>query len=240
MMGESWYLLEHGAGTPSWNMACDFWLLRHAREIGRPLLRTYGWDRPSVTIGYFQAWPSELASRYTIVRRPTGGALVYHDADLTFTVVLPPEHAWCRLKAIDRYRRVHERVAEMFARRGRRAVLAPVEPPVSRSTRAACFEKSSRYDVVLEGNKVAGGAQRVTRDGLLHQGSIQIRGSPAPTADELRLAWQESGVSFCPFTLTAAQCGEVKALADDVFGTAAWNEKGGFPEVMRGGQGKRV
>src|SRR4051812_29265490 len=100
---EPWFFIEHDKLLPSWNMACDEWLLNKISSLNVPLLRTYGWDRPSITIGYFQEYPQELEAKYTIVRRPTGGALVYHDSDLTFTVVLPPTHPWKSLKTDDRY-----------------------------------------------------------------------------------------------------------------------------------------
>ncbi len=209
-------------------MACDEWLLAQVAAVGRPILRTYGWDRPSVTIGYFQAYPREVDSTHAVVRRPTGGALVAHDSDLTFTVVLPPSHPWGKRTPTDRYRRIHERVARIFQQRGLEADLAPAGAGASISRGAGgmrCFAESSRYDVVVHGRKVAGGAQRVTRAGVLHQGSIQGGGMKPVTPRELVGAWEDSGARFSAFRLSSLQEEAVSERAAARFAAQAWNHR---------------
>lgn len=224
---EDWDILVQGAGSPAWNMACDEWLLYRASASARPLLRTYAWDRPSITIGYFQPFPAGLSAVYTIVRRPTGGALVYHDSDLTFTVLLRPEHPWCQLRALDRYERVHERIRKLFEVRGVHALLAAEtgdergELSGSRGGREACFEKTSRYDVLVDGKKLAGGAQRVKKEGLLHQGSILPRVSVA----ELHRAWEACGAILHPWSLGIEDQKGIERLAVEKYGTEEWNRR---------------
>ncbi len=226
---ETCFLLEHGPCAPAWNMACDEWLLMHAAKLGRPVLRFYEWDRPSVTIGYFQPFPDLPRPRHTVIRRPTGGALVVHDADLTFTVVLPPSHPWCRLPTEQRYERVHERVQEAFRVHDRNLFHVDLHRdlaiPTGRSSmNLRCFEKISRYDVVLEGVKVAGGAQRVNRSGLLHQGSIQ-GGDLRITPEDMRTAWEGFGTYLIGLHLNAAEMREISELAETKYESPEWNER---------------
>ncbi len=224
---ESWYFLEHDRRPPAWNMACDEWLLSRAEWLARPVLRTYAWDRPSVSIGYFQVFPENFPN---VVRRPTGGALVVHDADLTFTVTLPPSHPWRRLGSVERYALIHERVARVFERRGVSSSLAMKGSNETTTLKrhrdpSLCFAQHSRYDVIVHGVKVAGGAQRVTREGLLHQGSIQGGDHWRVSSDELRLAWESFGARFTSLHLAADEEEVVSGLAASKYSTREWNHR---------------
>ncbi|MDQ2730025.1 MAG: hypothetical protein M3Y56_00055, partial [Armatimonadota bacterium] len=83
------------AGSAAWNMALDESLLNSTQPDSPVVLRLYGWNRPAVTLGRFQdaarAVDWELCRRkgIEVVRRPTGGRAVYHDTDLTFTLLFP-------------------------------------------------------------------------------------------------------------------------------------------------------
>ena len=81
-------LILHPAASPARNMAIDESLLRHVQS---PVLRIYSWDQPCVSIGYFQKAQLAPTDR-PMVRRFTGGGLVEHGKDLTYTHVLPPPH----------------------------------------------------------------------------------------------------------------------------------------------------
>ena len=98
-------------------MAVDEALWRTAALRARPLLRVYGWDKPSVSFGYFQKFPADLAGRYAIVRRPTGGGIVYHGdgVDTTYTVVVPPGHRLHALKTKDAYDLLHRAISAGLA-----------------------------------------------------------------------------------------------------------------------------
>lgn len=230
---ETWYWLEHDRRSPFWNMACDEWLLTHASWLGNPILRTYAWDRPSISLGYFQTFPDPHPSSHTVVRRPTGGALVLHDVDLTFTVVLPPFHPWRLLAPHERYQRVHERVYKIFELRGlipilvsdkTREISSP-NPSGRASSTSLCFAKNSRYDVMLHGEKIAGGAQRVNRDGLLHQGSIQGESIWRASPSELRRAWEYYGARFTGLRLTGDEELAIQDLVISKYATTAWNRR---------------
>jgi hypothetical protein len=106
----SWLLLVSGPGEPAFNMALDEALLVTAPERGRPVLRLYGWSAPAATFGYFQrhAEVARLTALRPLIRRPTGGGLVPHDADWTYSLAFPVGHEWHSLRADESYRRIHE------------------------------------------------------------------------------------------------------------------------------------
>lgn len=170
-MQETWYLLDSGAGAPEWNMAADAVLLEWAANIGAPVLRWYGWTCPAATHGYFQKTDdvAEWTTVRPLVRRPTGGGLVIHEREWTYAVVFPPSHPWHKLRAVESYRRLHGWLRDAFALLGAHVELAPKRDPAGPGR---CFVGAEPNDLVCDGRKIAGAAQRRTRDGFLIQGSI--------------------------------------------------------------------
>src|SRR5438094_7650946 len=127
MAMQKWYLLESGYRSAAENMAVDEVLLVSAREIGFPVLRFYGWSEPAVSFGYFQKYAEveRLTALRPLVRRPTGGGLVPHDADWTYSLIFPPDDYWYKLKAIESYQRLHEWIQTAFQITGTAAELWP-------------------------------------------------------------------------------------------------------------------
>jgi lipoate-protein ligase A len=117
-----------------------------------------------------------------LVRRTTGGGLVPHDADWTYSLIFPPQHFWHRLKAAESYQRLHEWIGRAFARLQVAAILAPAS---RKEIPGQCFAGAEKSDLLWQGRKIAGAAQRRARTGLLIQGSVQ----PPPLALE-RAGWE--------------------------------------------------
>jgi lipoate-protein ligase A len=199
-------------------MAIDEALLREVRE---PVLRIYEWSEPAVSLGYFQ--PHALAGERPFVRRYTGGGLVDHAHDITYTIVLPRAHPWMEMSAPESYRLIHEGVQAVLTHCGITSSLAPAAAAIESES---CFVKPVKFDVVSEAGKLSGAAQRRTREGLLHQGSIllpdpaqnaRVRNAFASAfAARLELALGES-------QLTAAEAARTDALERDRYSTEAWN-----------------
>lgn len=167
-----WFLFKTPLRTAAENMATDEALLEFAALWARPVLRLYGWSEPAASFGYFQRYRdvATLTRLRPLVRRPTGGGVVPHDADWTYSLVFPPSAPWYALKAVESYRRVHEWVQASFARAGFATQLASA--PSAPAT-GQCFVGAEQFDVVWNRRKIAGAAQRRNKQGLLIQGSIQ-------------------------------------------------------------------
>lgn len=182
----TWHFLRSAPAPAAWNMAVDEALLAEAARLGRPILRFYSWTEPAATFGYFQK--HEEIERLTllrpIVRRVTGGGLVPHDADWTYSLVAPGGHEWYALKATESYERIHEWIRSAFSRLGIAMELAPC---CRKDAPGQCFIGYEKSDVLWHGKKVAGAAQRRTKEGLLIQGSVQ----PPPLQID-RSKWEEA------------------------------------------------
>ncbi|MCI0744728.1 MAG: hypothetical protein L0Y58_04905 [Verrucomicrobia subdivision 3 bacterium] len=183
---ETWFLLRSPAGSAAYNMALDEALLSCVEKCGAsPIFRFYSWSEPAASFGYFQRYAEVAAATplRPLVRRPTGGGIVPHGRDWTYSLCVPPSHAWYRLKALDSYRQIHQWIRVAFEILGIRARLAPTRRV---SAPGQCFAGAEQFDVLFRNCKIAGAAQRRTQDGLLIQGSIQ------PPAEADRDAWERA------------------------------------------------
>jgi lipoate-protein ligase A len=185
----SWLLLHSGNGEAAFNMALDEALLESISRLGAPILRFYGWTEPAATFGYFQHF-SEVAAATQLrplVRRPTGGGIVPHDADWTYSAVFPPGHEWHSLKAEESYRRIHDWLRLAFVQLKVETELAPDR---KKSLPGQCFAGHEKFDLLWRGKKIAGAAQRRNKLGLLIQGSVQ-----PPEVSIGRSDWEQAMVA---------------------------------------------
>lgn len=226
---ERWDLWDDCAREPALNMALDVALLDDAAQRGRPLLRFYQWDRPAVSIGYHQNADSAPTDRYAVVRRPTGGGVVYHDHDFTYTVVVPQVHWLTRKDRNASYRYINDAVSAGLRQCGFTADLSDAEIRSGVNRRAmVCFEHPTRYDIVMNGHKIAGSAQRRTKQGMIHQGSIHF-GAPLPVprdvlANALRRGFEQHlRIAFELFVPDDALARRARQLVDAHFGQYTWN-----------------
>jgi len=155
-----------------------------------PTLRLYQWDPPTISLGYFQHYAdyeslSPPAGNLPVVRRITGGGAILHDLELTYSLSLPVGHPLLADGPSRLYELAHDAVIETLASLG----LTAGRSGTSDDSGAArgpffCFQRRHCYDVLLGGDKIAGSAQRRTRNAVLQHGSIVLanRFAQQPTA----------------------------------------------------------
>jgi lipoate-protein ligase A len=163
------------------------------------ILRFYRWNEPSVSFGYFGRYREARAFAGTrpIVRRWTGGGIVFHAHDVTYSVIVPASDSLFGQSSPSIYEEIHRAIRDVLVSMGQGAELSAVAAIYDRRqqmdsavadrrhgsagtalaarehNKNECFANPVRADVLLNGRKIAGAAHRRTRAGLLHQGSIQ-------------------------------------------------------------------
>ena len=173
--------LDERPRSAAMNMAIDEALLETAVD---PSIRFYRWCSAALSFGYFGKFSDVAiyAPERDVVRRWTGGGIVFHGDDLTYSIVIPANDPAFAESSIVIYEKIHRALAEALNGVGERAVVAGGVAPggIALSKHAAvnasgynCFANPVRADVMIGGRKIAGAAQRRTRLGLLQQGSIQ-------------------------------------------------------------------
>ena len=233
-----WLWDDDEAHSPALNMAVDEVLLG---KVERPLLRFYRWDRPAVSIGYFQSWTVSHEQAWLgdgegrLVRRWTGGGLVDHRADLTYSLFFPAEHPLATCRADQSYRFIHAWVMESLAALGggdegaSPRLLEAASPTLDGG--GHCFREPVNWDVVDGGGaKLAGAAQRRSRGRRLHQGSVQLASLPPDSWDSLRRSMGRSlteshQVAFQAFEAGAEVLAEAEGLAAEKYASPEWTRR---------------
>lgn len=177
-------ILNTGVSKAQEIMSLDENLLENLNPDDEPILHLYEWEGPSATFGYFIDPVKHLnlaqAEKHgiSLARRPTGGGIVFHVWDLAFSFLLPARHPYFSVNTLDNYRFVNQIVLEAAMETfllGKTAGLTPESfPSLGFDCQNFCMAKPTQYDVVYEGKKIAGAAQRRRKQGYLHQGTISL------------------------------------------------------------------
>jgi lipoyl(octanoyl) transferase len=197
------------------NMAIDEWLWQNATA---PTLRVYRWLGHWMSIGYFSKHVSVPAG-CDFVRRPTGGGVVDHRDDWTYTLVVPRGHGIAELPGAESYRLIHQALCEALRAEGVDCALVTAE---SEATGDRCFVKPVLHDLIdANGNKIAGAGQRRGRNGLLHQGSVVVPVEAAQRGERIAglLADEVKDVLLEP------EDGWLKEWSLQVYENRIWNAK---------------
>lgn len=177
-------LIDSGKASALTNMAIDQKLLEGLLLNPEPILHFYEWETNSGTYGHFIrpfAFLNEQAvqkHQLQLAKRPTGGGIVFHLCDFAFSMLVPATHWAFSLNTLENYAFVNRLVAnsiQCFLGISTATHLLPIEnAPLDQSSGYFCMAKPTIYDVMLDGRKVGGGAQRRTKQGFLHQGTISL------------------------------------------------------------------
>ena len=183
-MNSVWRCIDHPPADAYWNMAVDEALLLSAIDNSSPpTIRFFQWEKPSITFGYMLTVDEELdvglCRRLDVpfVRRITGGGVVFHGCDITFSIVFPKSLASEASSALSSYKLFNEIFSRALGGLGLELSLLSVEggakvPPAD--SRNICFAEPTVYDVLYGGKKLIGNAQRRKKDWVLNHGSMMF------------------------------------------------------------------
>jgi len=162
-MKEKWRLLKTENNTAAANMAIDRAVLV-ANSEGKvpPTVRFFTWKPPAISIGYFQSLEEEVdldvceKLGVDYVRRMTGGGAVFHDEELTYSIVIPESHSQIPKNIIESYGRICGALMNGLKHLGIESKYAPIN------------------DIITDGKKISGNAQTRKAKTVLQHGTILI------------------------------------------------------------------
>lgn len=174
-----WRLIRSGCLSGAMNMALDDALLRAVADgSSPPVLRLYRWQPATLTLGYAQSAVDGVdvgacgAAGIDVVRRPTGGRAVFHDREVTYAVIAPVGGLFGGSIA-GSYQVIAGVLREALCRFGLPAELVPGKPR-GQVGRAVCFTAPAQHELLIDGCKVAGCAQKRRGNAFLQHGSIPL------------------------------------------------------------------
>ena len=141
------------------------------------MLRFYSWAPPTLSLGYFQKYdevPAAAKQRF-VVRRITGGGAIHHDREVTFSISAPASHQIYRGPVAESYERIHGVIVKALRNLDVESKLCGEASASSdRAGTGMCFHASTPLDLVWNGRKGVGSAQRRKNGHVLHHGSIKL------------------------------------------------------------------
>ncbi len=197
-------IIDNGKKSAEENMQNDKELLLSLNPADKtPILHFYDWKEPSATYGHFSSPLTQLNETAVkkhglhLARRPTGGGIIFHQFDFAFSFLLPASHPQFSLNTLDNYLLVNtilaKTILQLLETYGTQKSLelqscakkCLEDTLVEKELRNFCMALPTVYDVVSGDHKLAGGAQRRTKLGFLHQASIALMIPPDNFLDEI-------------------------------------------------------
>ena len=184
-----WNVIDSGRMAPQAIMAKDAQLLDQLGMLTKPVLHFYEWEGSCLTYGYFTDPLKYLKKsalekhQLLMARRPTGGGIIFHLTDFAFSVLVPASSPWFSLNTLENYKLVNQLTAQAIEHLFNQSITPQL---LDLTTACAdqpcvpfCMAKPTQYDLMFQGKKLGGAAQRRTKNGFLHQGSISISLPPS-------------------------------------------------------------
>ena len=259
-----WRLIDTGPLDGPSNMALDEALLSCFKPGNSlPVLRLYGWNPPAFSLGRFQK-PEEIidlarcaAAGVPVVRRVTGGGCIFHAEELTYSIICTPGQISDIIGVKESFRRLCGFLLHAYGKIGLSSAFAvdsPLRPALLGERTPLCFAGTEEYDILVNGRKLGGNAQRRTRGIIFQHGSIPLRpalsearpflrctvpagatslaeaGFPLDSEalkEQLRASFQEHlNISFQHSVFTSEEQAVAGKLREEKYCSAAWNLAG--------------
>lgn len=165
-----WRFIDTGFNNPYMNMAIDEAIVQLMEPDDPPVLRFFDWEQPAISIGYSQKISDVLniplckKEKMPLVRRPTGGGVVFHGVDITYSVILP----FLSMKKDSIF------LIQSWVRKGidKLGIIASQCGEVKKNLSGYCFVSPSFGDIMIEDEKIGGLAGRRIRRKMLFQGYL--------------------------------------------------------------------
>ena len=241
-------LVVDSANSGSWNLSVDDMLLESISTPHCGILRFYQWNPATLSLGYFQ--PSDQrethppSAQLNCLRRGTGGGAIVHDHELTYSLTFPVESL--SVSQTSRvYVLVHDCLLEALHMLGAEdAEIASQTVGNPNPNAFLCFQRRNPSDVLIQGYKIAGSAQRRRHNHVLQHGSVLLGqstyGPELPginelthlqlTAEQLQNAWLNTlqrrlNVQGTSQPITNTEKVAVRKIQQDKYLSENWNEK---------------
>lgn len=185
------------ARNPAFNMAADLFLLKSCVNHSTIFVRFYQWFPASITIGLMQDASAILdfhamkKNNVEWIRRPTGGRAVLHDNDITYSYIFPTTIVEMGKTIMETYLIISRCLMEGLNHVDIQCVSCGSTNTLretKRELKLPCFLAPNRNEIMVDGKKLVGSAQKRTAEAILQHGSIPLTSAYRNLPDYLKLS----------------------------------------------------
>ncbi|MEW6456882.1 MAG: lipoate--protein ligase family protein [Acidobacteriota bacterium] len=177
----NWFIkIEEKPYSGSWNMAVDEFLFNEVQKEEKTILRFYEWEIPTLSIGFSQRVNRILNMEYLeknrvpFVRRITGGKVVFHNDEITYSISSSEKIFFEKKSLSEAYTMISGALIEGLKKLSIKAELSGRSPKFLSKSDLPCFSFSSKDEILVNGKKIVGSAQKRKENCLIQHGSIPI------------------------------------------------------------------
>ncbi len=178
------------------NMAIDKALATTFHKDDTPILRFYTWEK-SFTVGVSQKTQDYINDyaeyNENCAKRLTGGGVLFHGHDVSYSLLLPSGFSK-ELTVKQTYEKICSFLLTFYRSLGLEANYAKDIPAIDLSKSNFCQVGFEAYDIIVNGLKIGGNAQKWSKHVIFQHGSIPI--NEIEKKEELGNSLQDVGVNL--------------------------------------------
>lgn len=253
-MKEKWRFLITEGNTAYTNMAIDWAVLKsNSKGEAPPTVRFYTWKPSAISIGYFQSLEEEIdldmCKKFDVdyVRRITGGGAVYHENELTYSIVISENHPQIPKNIIESYGRICGALIKGLDHLGIDSKYVPINDIIADGKKISGNAQTRKYKTVLQHGTIIMDVDVDKMFALLRVPNEKIRDklisdvkqrvtstkhilredvSFKRIADAMKLGFEEEfNVELVPGSLTKKEIKDAEKFEKEYFSTRKWNHK---------------
>jgi len=171
-------LIRSGTLSAKENMAIDKVLFENFSHTQVPVLRVYSWKKSftfgiSTDISKIRDKKELLSYEDNYAKRMTGGGILFHGNDISYALILPISYM-AKLSVKESYEKICKFLLTFYKSLGLVASYAKDNINIDRSKNEFCQLGFEDYDIMINGQKMGGNAQRRTKHTIFQHGSIGL------------------------------------------------------------------
>lgn len=175
-------LIRSEPASASYNMAVDEKIFSRYLKDGIPVFRIYSWQTPSFTYGFSQKPEREMnmdvcaKDGVNFAKRMTGGGILFHYNGITYSLVCSKEDIGEEKDVFVSYRKICAFLISFYQSLGLKPYFACEADNFIDNSAAhpLCSASHEKYDIIINGKKIGGNAQKRNRQAVFQHGSIPI------------------------------------------------------------------
>ncbi|MFH1368288.1 MAG: hypothetical protein ABII64_04080 [Elusimicrobiota bacterium] len=226
----TWRLIISKPASGPENMAADESVFLSAvqnPDYG-PVIRIYNWEKPCITMGYFQKHSEFSGSGMEITRRPTGGLAVFHGKDISYSIVAGKADWPHVYNQEETYHKFHTCIKDILISMGFQAEFYPELKQKPPSGNPLCVQTFFPYDLHVKGRKILGSSQRRRGEVLLQQGSVHIDAGKffGVFSSAARNSFEKClDIRITDYNFGESETAAMRSLIEEKYKSDTWNKK---------------
>lgn len=170
------FIISHN-NSAIYNSCIDSALFKSFNIDDLPILRIYTWQN-SITFGAGQN-PNDyekLLKKYknNFSKRITGGGVLFHGHDVSYSLIVP-SNVIENKNIKETYELICKFLLNFYASLGLKAYFAKDNKDIVLSKSPFCQVGFEAYDIIINGKKIGGNAQKRSKNVIFQHGSIPIK-----------------------------------------------------------------